>query len=135
MIFTIEGTVTSGFGRGKEFITIEGYTRQFRERLGYEPYPGTLNLEVSQSDGYCLRHVDPICIDGWEEGESSFGAVYCYPASTPSYENTLQLHAITPKRTDHDESTIELISDINLRNTLGLSDGDVLEIRLDTDIL
>lgn len=133
MTFTIEGIVTSGFGRGREFITLDGYMRQFQERLGYEPYPGTLNLEVSQPDGYSLRRVDPIYIEGWEEDESSFGAVYCYPASTPNYENTPQLHVITPKRTDHDESTIELISDVNLRNTLGLSDGDILEICLDPE--
>lgn len=132
MAFTIKGTVTSGFGRGREFITLEGYMRQFQERLGYEPYPGTLNLEVAQSDGYCLHRVDPIRIDGWEEGESSFGAVYCYPASIPNYENTPQLHVVTPKRTDHDESTIELISNVNLRGTFDLSDGDLLEIRLDS---
>lgn len=132
MTLTIEGTVTSGFGRGREFITLGGYTRQFRERLGYEPYPGTLNLEVAQSEGHNLRRIDPIYIDSWEEGESSFGAVYCYPASTPSYETNPHLHVITPKRTDHDESTIELISDVNLRSTFDLSDGDRLEIRLDS---
>src|SRR5918994_4141036 len=42
-----EGNVISGMGEGAYYMSLEGYRRQFREKLGYEPYPGTLNVRLT----------------------------------------------------------------------------------------
>jgi riboflavin kinase len=128
--FLIEGTVTSGLGRGREFVTLDGYARQFRNRLGYEPYPGTLNLDLPRSVKGELERLDPVRIDGWEEGGDSFGAVDCYPASVVGRDQSARLHTIVPVRTDHDASTLELISPVGLRDRFGLCDHNSLEIRV-----
>lgn len=128
--FLLTGTVTSGFGKGKEFLSLEGYARQFDELLGYEPYPGTLNLDVSRSIRSDLEALDSIAVEGWEDGDRSFGAVDCYPASVPERSERITLHLIVPRRTDHDHSTAELVSPTRLRERLDLSDGDTLEIRV-----
>lgn len=133
MTLTIAGNVISGFGKGKEFVTLEGYSRQFREELGYEPYPGTLNLELERPVRDRIDRLDPIRIDGWEDGDRSFGVVYCYPASLVDTDESVQLHVIVPKRTDHDTATLELISPVNLRERLGLSDGSSLVIRVESE--
>ena len=39
---TLEGSVTGGMGEGRHYISLPGYMTQFRDRLGYEPFPGTL---------------------------------------------------------------------------------------------
>lgn len=132
MIVTITGTVTSGFGKGKEFVSLEGYSRQFRDVLGYEPYPGTLNLDLPRSVDEQFEQLDPIRIDGWQDGDRSFGIVYCYPASIVGADESVPLHAIVPKRTDHDTATLELISPVNLRKRFDLSDDARLTIRVES---
>ena len=130
MPISIQGSVTSGLGKGKEFVSLEGYARQFERRLGYEPYPGTLNLDTGTRIDERLEQLQPIRIDGWENGQSSFGAVNCYPASIPRVEESIPLHVIVPDRTDHDTSTLELLSPLNLRDRLSLSDDAELEITI-----
>lgn len=128
----IAGTVTSGLGEGKAFVVLEGYAAQFRDTLGYEPYPGTLNLEVDDPVRERFDDEESIVIEGWEDGNRSFGAVDCYPADVESHAapDGVPLHTIVPRRTDHDTSTIEIISPINLRERFDLSDGSTFGIRI-----
>lgn len=130
MTFTVRGIVTSGFGRGKKFVALEGYAQQFERELGYKPHPGTLNLELDSPVRERLAHLDPTRLDGWEADGRSFGAVDCYPAVVPDSTDSVPLHLILPHRTDHDTSTIELVSPVNLRERFGLSDGTAFEIRI-----
>jgi riboflavin kinase len=44
---TLEGTVFTGLGEGAYYISKEHYRKQIAEKLGFEPYPGTLNLKLS----------------------------------------------------------------------------------------
>jgi riboflavin kinase, archaea type len=44
---TLEGTLFTGFGEGAYYVTKEGYRKQFIEKLGFDPYPGTLNLKLT----------------------------------------------------------------------------------------
>ena len=44
---TLEGTVFTGFGEGAYYILKEVYRKQFIEKLGFDPYPGTLNLKLT----------------------------------------------------------------------------------------
>lgn len=46
-VITLEGRVVSGMGEGAYYMSLEGYRKQFREKLGYEPFPGTLNIKLS----------------------------------------------------------------------------------------
>jgi riboflavin kinase len=130
MSLRLTGSVTSGFGKGKEFVTLEGYASQFENRLGYEPYPGTLNLVLDSRIDESLSNLTAIRIDGWQDGDSSFGAVDCYPATIPAAEEDVPVHLIVPDRTDHDTSTIELISPFNLRDRIGLSDETELTVSI-----
>ena len=132
MSIKVDGTVVSGLGKGKKFIALEGYAEQFRTKLGYEPFPGTLNLEVDESVHEQLVDVEPIRIDAWEDGEQSFGVVDCYPATVEGNDTdeAVPLHVIVRRRTDHDISTLELISPVNLREEFDLSDESLFEIRI-----
>ena len=33
-------------GEGSYYMSLKGYKKQFKEKLGYEPFPGTLNLKL-----------------------------------------------------------------------------------------
>jgi riboflavin kinase len=77
------GGVTGGMGEGRHYISLPGYMSQFRERLDYEPFPGTLNVDLEAESVRAragLSALDPVPIDGWEDDERTFGPASCYPA-------------------------------------------------------
>jgi len=78
----LEGTVTSGMGEGRHYISLSGYQRQFEERLGYEPFPGTLNVDLREDSvrrRSAMASLEPVPIDGWESDERTYGPAVCYP--------------------------------------------------------
>jgi len=131
---SLSGAVTSGMGEGRHYIALSGYMEQFRAKLGYEPFAGTLNIDLtteSVRERPRLDAVEPVTIEGWESEERTYGPAYCYPATlvTPadSYE---QAHVITPERTHHGDDNLELIAPDGLRETLGLEDGTEVTVRV-----
>jgi len=44
-----KGRIVSGMKEGTYYTSQQGYIRQFQEKLGFIPYPGTLNLEINPS--------------------------------------------------------------------------------------
>ena len=40
----IKGTLISGMGEGAYYMGLKGYTKQFKSKIGYIPFPGTLNV-------------------------------------------------------------------------------------------
>jgi len=41
------GEIKRGFGRASFFLSLEYYKKAIREKVGFEPYPGTINVKVS----------------------------------------------------------------------------------------
>lgn len=124
----LEGTVTSGLGEGGYYLSLPGYRKQFEERLGYTPFPGTLNLrlgarELSQVDA--LRGLPGIPIDGFSDQGRSFGGARCLPALLRDQ----RAHVILPDRS-HYRDVLEIIAPIGLREGLHLNDGDRLEVKV-----
>ncbi len=129
----LEGTVTGGMGEGRHYISLAGYKRQFRDRLGYEPFPGTLNVALREDSVRRRSAVDAleaIPIDGWECEDRTYGPAVCYPATveTPAGDRYERAHTIAPKRTHHDDDQLELIAPDKLRDVLDLADDDHLTI-------
>ena len=133
----LDGNVTGGMGEGRHYISLSGYMEQFRTRLGYEPFPGTLNVSLTAESvraRTALGALTPIKINGWEDDERTYGPAFCYPATVETegreYERA---HVITPERTHHDEDQLEVIAPVKLRAELNLEDGDALTVRLEED--
>ncbi|WP_433628640.1 DUF120 domain-containing protein [Halomicrococcus sp. NG-SE-24] len=132
----LTGTVTGGMGEGRHYISLPGYNEQFVDRLGYEPFPGTLNVELTDESiraRSAMESLDPVPIDGWEDGDRTYGPAVCYPASVETAEGETydEAHVITPERTHHDEDQLELIAPVKLRETMDLADGDHLTVHVE----
>jgi riboflavin kinase len=130
---SLTGTVTSGMGEGRHYISLPGYMEQFAERLGYEPFAGTLNVELDD-DSVRVRArmdaLDPVPIDGWEDDDRTYGPAFCWPAvlETASDERYETAHVIAPERTHHGADQLEVIAPEKLRDALDLADGDHLTV-------
>jgi len=131
---SLSGTITTGMGEGKHYISLPGYERQFESELGYTPFPGTLNLELDEPSIRSRPELSAqasVPIDSWEDGDRTFGAATCYPARLEADGETYEpTHVIVPDRTHHDEDSLELIAPEKLRDTLALDDGDTVSIHL-----
>jgi riboflavin kinase len=133
------GTVTDGMGEGRHYITLPGYMEQFRSKLGYEPYPGTLNVTLTEAGVRgrgALSGRPSVRIEGWEDEDRTYGPADCYPATVAALEGEgdrsyEQAHAIVPERTHHDEDSLEVIAPERLREVLELSDDDPIAVRVD----
>jgi riboflavin kinase len=128
---SIEGIVFSGMRDGAYYVTREGYRKQFVEKLGFNPYPGTLNLKLrSNLDVQAKRILDAypgIMIEGFEDGQRTFGPVKCFKTTI---DNKVEGAILLIRRTHHAENVLEIISPDYLREKLELKDGDKVTIRV-----
>lgn len=124
----IKGIVVEGMGEGQYYVTQPGYMEQFVEKLGFKPYEGTLNVKLLPTEHHkldTLRNGRTIDIKGFERNGRTFGDVHCIPASIQNVECAVVL----PRRS-HYEDVLEVVCKFHLRRTLGLEDGDQIEVRI-----
>ncbi|WP_143701321.1 DUF120 domain-containing protein [Vulcanisaeta thermophila] len=121
------GRVTSGLGEGSFYMSLEGYVKQFIEKLGFKPYPGTLNVALKPEYIKYRLYLDllpGIYIQGFSNGSRTYGGVKCFRATI----NGLPGAVLVIERTHHSPNIIEVISQYKLRDALNLKDGDEVEI-------
>jgi len=126
-----KGTIVSGMGEGAYYMSMKGYAKQFKSKLGYVPFPGTLNVKLKDKEFIeAKRTLDThpgIMINGFSDGKRTYGWVRCYPSKI---NNSIDAALITLERTHHDDSVIELISKENIKKTTKLSTGSQISIRV-----
>lgn len=134
---TLAGSVVTGLGEGQYYVAQEGYMRQFRARLGFEPFPGTLNLRLdpdSEIQRHRLDGVPGIPIEGFRTAERSFGPARCFRASISTDRGkkraATDAAVIFPERTHYPPHMLELIAPVELRRSLKLVDGDVVTVEV-----
>ena len=123
---TIGGAVSSGLGEGAFYMRQKGYKDQFRKKLWFEPYEGTLNLKITGPDLAkleVLRETPGIEISGFDAAGRTFGGAKCFLATMGHVDCAI----ILPHRSHHSD-VLEVISKHYLRGALGLKDGDTVEL-------
>ncbi len=131
---TIEliGTIVEGMGEGSYYMSLNGYRAQFLSRLGFDPYPGTLNIVLDKmylENKHELTKHPPIMIEGFKDGKRTYGGVRCYRARL---NDAIDGAILMPERTHHDESIVEFIAKVKILDMLGLRHGDKVSIKVDT---
>jgi len=127
----LKGVLVSGMGEGAYYMALKGYTKQFKLKIGYVPFPGTLNVRLDQKTHQeaikQFETLDGIKIKSFSDGKRSYGWVKCFPAKL---NNSINCELIMLERTHHDDSVVELISKICLRKTGKLKDGSKVSIKI-----
>jgi riboflavin kinase len=128
-IYEFDGELFTGLGEGAYYISMEGYTKQFKEKLGFVPFPGTLNLRLdSRTDRVQveqLRAKPGILVEGFKDGTRSFGALRVFPALIEDERGGI----LAIDRTHYDVSVLEVIAPKNLRDALGIKDGSQVSVK------
>ena len=130
----LKGTLVSGMGEGAYYMGLKGYTKQFISKIGYVPFPGTLNVrldkKIHQESIKQFETLDGIKIKSFSDGKRTYGWVKCFPAKL---NNSINCQLIILERTHHDDSVIELISKTSLRKNAKLKDGSKVSIKIVID--
>jgi riboflavin kinase len=122
----LEGEVTSGLGKGRYYMKKEVYQEVFNEKLGFRPFPGTLNLKVDEeerkkfeedSETLEIREV-------YEDGERLSNVDV-----TPCKIEGIECGLLKLEYTEHPDSIAEVIAPVELREKFDLEDRDKVKIR------
>ena len=127
----LEGTLVSGMGEGAYYMGLKGYTKQFQSKIGYVPFPGTLNVrldqKIHQESIKQFETLNGVKIKSFSDGKRTYGWVKCFVAKL---NNSINCQLIILERTHHDDSIIELISKSCLRKSGKLKDGSKVLINI-----
>lgn len=128
---TLEGILFSGLGEGAYYVTRDGYRKQFIEKLGFDPYPGTLNLKLTSDYDMKTRSeletYPAIEVHGFKNETRTYGPVKCFPAII---NNKMKGAVLSAMRSHYDSSVLEVISSDFIRNKLKLKDGNKVKVEI-----
>lgn len=100
----ITGIVTTGLGKAAYFLGQDFYKDQFKEKCGFTPFAGTLNLIVEEDKLDDIRLMKNSCKNVIKP-DQGFGAVRYIKA----HLNEDIVGAIVfPDKTTHDENYLEI---------------------------
>jgi len=121
----MSGTIVSGFEEGRYYLSLPGYRKQIREKLGFDPYPGTLNIKLDERwKRQHLHQLEAIVIGGFSDGKRTYGNLLAYRCRFRNQECAL----VVPLRTHHGPEVIELISQHSIKKKFGMKDGDRVKV-------
>lgn len=122
----LEGIVATGLKEGSYYVGLEGYLKRFQEKLGFKPFPGTLNLKVKPAavKSFLIGR-NKALVEGFETTERSYGSIECYNAIIGNEKCTI----LFPERSHYDKGVIEVISEAKLREKMRLRDGDKVVLK------
>ena len=124
----VEGTLFTGLGEGSYYISRDGYVNKIKEFLKFVPFPGTMNLRLTDDYSSFYSIVNKITgfdVEPFEQDGRKFGAIRLLRATM--FENSVGI--VLPERT-HYERVLEIISPDNLRAKFGLKDGDKVSLTI-----
>lgn len=125
-ILNVKGEVFSGNGEGRKFIELPWVREQVIEKLGFAPYPGTLNVKIN-GDAYALKKslkrasaIEILPIKGFCCGK-------CFKAF---FMDNVKSAIVIPEVENYPKDVIEVIAPVNLRDKFQLKDGDAVNIKI-----
>lgn len=127
--FVFTGKIVKGSDEGRYYISLPPYTNGIKKALGFVPFPGTLNIELDESQietRIALREHKPILIEGFKHQGRSFGPIELYPCRIGGFEGAL----VFPFRSHHGLRILELVSPHDLTKKLPISKGSKIQIEV-----
>lgn len=128
-VIVLEGYAENGLGEGAYYISKKRYQIQFKDILGFYPYPGTLNIRLKDpyyiSQNRFLRKLPGYKIKGFRTRERFFGGAKVFKALV---EDDVEGGIVYAERSVYGFDVVEVISPYFLREKLNIEDDDKVRI-------
>ncbi len=122
MKMTLTGKIVSGVKQGAFFTQLDWFQLQCRDKLGFKPYAGTLNLEISDDDAPMVAALEQEAEIEFIPPDSEFCSGKAYPVLVEGIRAAIVIPAAEVRV--HGKNIIEVISDQRLKDVLNVDDGD-----------
>lgn len=122
----ISGVIQSGAGKGAFFTQVDWVVDQCVRNLGYRPFPGTLNVHISNDYKECLNCLKATMDARLIPDDPSF----CTAQLKKVQVNGIPAAVIIPAEDVrvHEGHILEIICACGIKETLGLEDGDTVSL-------
>jgi riboflavin kinase len=114
----LNGKVFSSRGEGKKFLELPWVKRQIKQKLGFTPYPGTLNVRLSEESVKRKKLLEKAHSIKVFPAEG-----YCSGKLIKAFIGKLECAIVIPEVAGYPKEVLEVIAPVNLRETLQLKDG------------
>lgn len=119
----LRGVVRSGRREAAGFVSVPWVRQQLHDLLGRDPYPGTLNLQLREPDLAAWRRRASTLAGGLTLPAPDDG--FCDSTYFPVLLNaSIPCQIVLPHVAGYPPDVVELVAGENLRDRLGLRDGD-----------
>ena len=115
----VKGKVISGVGKGKFYVLKKPYFSLFKSLLNAKPYPGTLNVVIS--DGQLTIEELPHRFKPSEYGEIRY---------TLGEFSGIKIVVLRPCKSVHPKNVFEIVAPVRLRDALNIMDGENIEFEI-----
>ncbi len=125
----LTGRIVSGIKQGAFFTQLDWVQEQCLEKLGFKPYPGTLNLEIAHENMAIIEALNPQRGVELVPPDSNFCSGFVFPISIEGISGAIVAPAEDVRV--HGKNIIEIISHLGLKDALGVEDGDFVSLIVD----
>jgi riboflavin kinase len=122
---TLKGKVFSGHGSGTKFLSLLWVRKQIREKFGFEPFLGTLNLKLSQESTEAKQKLAKTGKAIEIVPEKGFCMGLCFKARIM---DKVDGAIVLPQVPSYPNDVLEVIAPVSLRETLKLREGDEVQL-------
>jgi CTP-dependent riboflavin kinase len=128
----LRGVIFSDLGQARAFMALEWVKNALEEKLGFPPYPGTLNLRLEGAQDKALwqdllKTTKGIAVP---PPSATFCSARLYPIEIESglAPARAPLHAavVVPGVDGYPEDKMEIVAPVQIKDALGVQDGDSL---------
>ena len=118
----LSGRVVSGSRKASFFTQLDWVQEQCATKLGFSPYPGTLNVELSPESVVHLRAYEKEAKTEFIPPDPKYCVARLLSVSLSSIEGALIFPAEDVRI--HGKRIVEIIAPVRLKDVLNIKDGD-----------
>jgi len=123
----IRGKIVSGVGKAAQFTQLEWVREQCREKLGFIPFPGTVNLEITQESVSILKALQKRHGIRLIPPDPQFCESKAFLLSLGDIQAALILPE--EKVRVHGRFVIEIMAPVKVKDALGVGEGDSITLQ------
>jgi CTP-dependent riboflavin kinase len=126
----ISGKIVGGAKQGAFFTQLDWVQEQCLQKLGFKPFPGTLNIEIAHENLTIIEAIQA------QEGielvppDSTFCSGSVFPINVEGISGAMVAPAEDVRV--HAKNIIEIISPLGLKDALGVGDGHWVTVTIDS---
>ena len=122
----LTGKIVSGVRQAAYFTQLDWVQDQCMDKLGFRPYPGTLNLEIEEDGLPVLEELQKQEAKKLIPTDPNFCTARVLPVSLGSERGAIIIPAEDVQV--HGKNIVEIIAPLMIKDALNLNDGDSLTV-------